>query len=127
MQVNHEQTIQIEALSCTEMSKGTNALKNVAWSTLTCSFVWSNRGTYPPATDNKHLACTTRTRNQKLIVTGDDWGLLNLYRNPNAKGSKPSSYRAHAQRISNLALDLNDKYIYSLGSSDFTMIKWKIV
>lgn len=40
------------------------------------------QGVFPPGTDGSHVNAVDRSKSGQLIVTGDDWGLVSLYRNP---------------------------------------------
>lgn len=57
------------------------------------------QGIFPPATDGSHINGVARNNGKDLIATGDDWGFVNLYKNPNVKGSKFKSYRAHSSHV----------------------------
>lgn len=68
-----------------------------------------------------------RSKSEAVIATGDDWGFVNLYRNPNNKGSKCNTYRAHSSHVVRVKFDSSDKYIYSVGGYDRTLMKWKVL
>ena len=68
-----------------------------------------------------------RSKSKAVFATGDDWGLVNLYRNPNAKGSKCNSFRAHSSHVVRVMFDSSDSYLYSVGGYDRTLMKWKVV
>lgn len=85
------------------------------------------QGVFPPATDGSHVNGVDRSNSGKVFATGDDWGFLNLYRNPCLKGNKAKSYRAHSSHVVRVMFDANDKYIYSVGGYDRTLMKWKVI
>jgi hypothetical protein len=61
-----------------------------------------------------------------VIATGDDWGFVNLYGNPNSKGAKCKAYRGHSSHVVRVMFDQNDSYLYSIGGYDKTLMKWKV-
>lgn len=46
-----------------------------------------------------------RSKNKDIIISGDDWGFVNLYRNPALKGAKALSYRAHSSHVVRVLFD----------------------
>ena len=88
---------------------------------------WPVQGIFPPNTDGSHVNGVDRSQNQQLFAVGDDWGFVNLYNNPNDKESKANSYRAHSSHVVRVKFDASDKYVYSVGGYDRTLMKWRIV
>jgi hypothetical protein len=68
-----------------------------------------------------------RSRSTKVFAVGDDWGLVNLYGNPNSKGAKANSFRAHSSHVVRVMFDERDEYLYSVGGYDRTLMKWKVI
>lgn len=62
-----------------------------------------------------------------MFAIGDDWGLVNLYRNPALKGAKASAYRAHSSHVVRVKFDEKDQRVFSIGGYDRTLIQWKVV
>lgn len=67
-----------------------------------------------------------RNHGEDVIATGDDWGLVNLYGNPNSKGAKFKAYRGHSSHVVRVLFDQSDSYLYSIGGFDKTLMKWKV-
>ena len=44
-------------------------------------------------------------KDKDIIISGDDWGFVNLYRNPALKGAKALSYRAHSSHVVRVLFD----------------------
>ena len=53
-----------------------------------------------------------------LIATGDDYGLVNIYRNPALEGHTPKSYRGHSEHVTRVMFMKNDEYLLSIGGMD---------
>jgi len=63
--------------------------------------------------------------NQKLLASGDDYGLMCVYRNPNRKDNKFHMYRGHSEHVTRVQFADDCKYIFSTGGQDQTTIQWK--
>ena len=59
------------------------------------------------------------------IATGDDFGLVNVFRDPCRNGSVPFSLRGHAEHVVRVAWSPDDQYIFSVGGQDQTVMQWK--
>lgn len=68
------------------------------WATKTCKFQWETQGIYPAGTDGTHVNSVAGSHDGQLIATGDDYGLINLFRDPVIKG-KPRCYRGHSEHV----------------------------
>lgn len=58
-------------------------------------------------------------------MTGDDYGLVNIFRNPCRKGHKPISLRGHSEHVVRTLFHNNDEYIFSVGGYDQTVMQFK--
>jgi WD40 repeat protein len=62
-------------------SGASNTVETV-WCDQTCKLGWNVMGIFPAGCDGSHINSVAMTRDQKLIASGDDYGLVCLYRNP---------------------------------------------
>jgi WD40 repeat protein len=67
-----------------------------------------------------------RSHAKNILTTGDEWGFVNLYRNPAMVGGKCLSYRGHSSHVVRVVFDEKDQYIYSVGGYDKTLMMWKV-
>lgn len=109
-----------------QLKSGASQLRDEKWATYTCKLGWWVQGIFPPATSGDHVNGVDRNHGEDVIATGDDWGFVNLYGNPNTKGAKCKAYRGHASHVVRVMFDANDSYIYSIGGYDKTLMKWKV-
>jgi len=67
--------------------------------------------------------------NETLVATGDDYGLVNLFRNPCRKGSMPRSFRAHSEHVVRVRFGCKnfENFLWSIGGYDQTLMQWKKV
>lgn len=63
-----------------------------------------------------------------LIATGDDFGLVNIFRNPARHRVPPRSYRGHSEHVVRVRFGRNDlnNYLFSVGGYDQTVMQWKL-
>jgi len=58
------------------------------------------------------------------VITADDYGLVNVYRNPVRKGHQPRSYRAHSEHVVRARFNYDASQIISIGGFDKTIMIW---
>jgi hypothetical protein len=112
--------------SLKQLKSGPSQLKDEKWSSYSVKLGWWVQGIFPPATSGDHVNGVDRNHNEDIIATGDDWGLVNLFRNPCLKGAKLTSYRAHSSHVVRVMFDQKDEYLYSIGGYDKTLMMWKV-
>jgi hypothetical protein len=59
---------------------------------------WNVRGIFP-IPDGSHVNGVERSKSKAVIATGDDWGLVNLYNNPNSEGAKVNFFLSNLVQI----------------------------
>lgn len=70
-----------------------------AWATGHAKFGWLVEGIFPSGTDGTHINGVDISRDGTLICTGDDYGLVNIFRNPCRQGHIPISLRGHSEHV----------------------------
>ena len=100
--------------------------RDTKWANSSGKLGWDVQGIFPPSTDGTHVNGVERSSDGKLIVTGDDWGFINVYRNPCLKGSQAISFRGHSSHIMGVQFDESNKHLYSVGGYDKTLMVWKV-
>jgi WD40 repeat protein len=115
-----------DAHTGTQQTGGATALRDEPWAQWTSRIGWPVQGIYPAGVDGSHINGVARSHSGSLVATGDDWRLLNLMRYPCLKGGKPVSYAGHSEHVVRVEFDEQDKYLYSIGGYDRTLIQWKL-
>ena len=62
-----------------------------------------------------------------LLLTGDDYGLVNVFNYPvEHTPSISRSYSAHSEHVVRIEFSKDGKRLFSLGGQDKTLIQWRI-
>lgn len=88
-------------------SGGSNTVEK-EWSTSQARYGWSVQGIYPSGTDGTHINGIDFSSAGDLIATGDDYGLVNLFRNPARAGAQPLSLRGHSEHVVRVKFNKGD-------------------
>jgi WD40 repeat protein len=84
------------------------------------------QGIYPYGSDGTHINGVASLKSHKLIATGDDYGLVNIYHDPCLEDfNKGKSYRGHSEHVTRVKFAMDGKYLISVGGYDQTIIQWK--
>lgn len=107
------------------------SMRDVNWATWTCTLGWPVQGIWPPCSDGTDINAVSRNNKTKRgawIVTGDDFGLVKMYRYPCLiKGSSVTVNRGHSSHVTNVRWSVNDDYVISIGGLDRTVMEWRVM
>ncbi|KAF0698173.1 Aste57867_11158 [Aphanomyces stellatus] len=104
------------------------SLRDVAWDTWSCTLGWPVQGIWPPCADGTDINAVHRSHANDLLVTGDDFGKVKLFRYPAvAKNSVSYAYNGHASHVTSVRWFHNDSHVMSTGGNDRTIMQWKHV
>lgn len=106
------------AAGWTQDANGRSNTTATDWHTNTVKFAWHTEGIYPKGTDGTHVNSVSSSEDGTLLATGDDWGLVNLFRNPCRNGGLPRSFRGHSEHVVRVLFAENDGYLFSIGGYD---------
>lgn len=114
---------------CQQDTSGASNTVETLWSSQHCKFGWIVDGIFPKETSGDHINCVDISEDQSLIATGDDFGLVNLFRNPARKGVPCRSFLAHSEHVMRVKFGRGDLagYVFSVGGQDQALMQWKIV
>jgi microtubule-associated protein-like 1/2 len=114
-------------LKSSRQNKSASALKDVKWATQTCCFGWPVQGIFDPSQDGSDINTCDSNANKSLIVTGDDFGNVNLFRYPVMKGNKSVSSHAHSSHVVRVRFTADERYVLSVGGHDLSVMQWAVV
>ena len=105
----------------------TNAAR-IDWASHHVKFGWLVDGIFPKETSGSHINSVDMSEDGSLICTGDDNGLVNIYRNPARNTVPPKSYKAHSEHVIRVKFGRGKlrNYIFSVGGQDKTLMQWKL-
>lgn len=109
---------------CQQDRSGRTNTTSVVWATKTVKFSWDTQGIYPKGTDGTHINSVSGSADGQLLATGDDYGLVNLFRDPCIKG-RPRCYRGHSEHVVRVMFSADDQHLFSIGGYDQTLMQWK--
>jgi microtubule-associated protein-like 1/2 len=104
---------------------GASNTKAVKWATSHAKYGWLVTGIFPACTDGTHINDVDFSNDGQLIVTGCDYGLVNVWCNPARKGATPISLRGHSEHVVRTRFTKGCDYIISIGGYDQTIMQWK--
>ena len=67
---------------------GASNTRETVWKSQNCKLGWNVQGIYPPGCDGSHINTVAMSFDSSLICSGDDYGLVTIYRNPCLEGHK---------------------------------------
>lgn len=105
--------------------EGASNTTGVTWASSHAKYGWLVTGIFPAGTDGTHINDVDFSSCGQLIATGDDYGLVNVWRNPARKGAKPISLRGHSEHVVRTRFTPGNDYIISIGGYDKTIMQWK--
>lgn len=114
---------------CEQDTSGASNTVETLWASQHCKFGWNVDGIFPKETSGDHINCVDMSEDQSLIATGDDFGLINIFRNPARKGVPCRSFLAHSEHVMRVKFGRGDLsgYVFSVGGQDQALMQWKIV
>jgi microtubule-associated protein-like 1/2 len=92
------------------------------WANHSVKFGWRVEGIYPPMVDGTHINTVEESKDHSLIVTGDDYGHVNIYRNPVKENHFGKVYRGHSEDVTAVRFHGLGEYLISVGGEDKTVI-----
>ena len=104
----------------------TLSLADAIWDTYTNIFGWSVSGIWRKNADATDINSVSRSTTGNLLVTGDDFMRVNLFRYPCIEGASPRMYSGHHSHVMCVRwATKDDKYIISCGGNDGCVFLWR--
>lgn len=114
---------------------GASLLKDMPWSNWQCKYGWPVQGVYDPSnTDSKHVASIHRSspardqpNSSKYLAVGMLDAIVRIYRYPCISNiAQYVELKGHAGVVSDLTFSANNKYLFTEGADDLTVLQWRI-
>lgn len=105
-------------------------LRDTVWATQTCTLGWAVQGLWPPQQDGTEITscdCNLlRGSDETVIVSGDNFGRLQVYRYPcTSTAAIGKRYRIASNPITRVRFVSGDSAVVSLIGLDKAIIQWR--
>ena len=67
-----------------------------------------------------------RSLDRSTFAVANDFGLVEIFRNPNNKASRSKAYKAHSEHVTNVKWTLDNQFVLSAGGYDQCIMQWRI-
>ncbi|GMI41609.1 hypothetical protein TrCOL_g10410, partial [Triparma columacea] len=105
-----------------------SSLRDVEWDSWTSTLGWPVQGIWPAGADGTDVNAVSVTPDHKLVVTGDDFGLVKVFNYPVVtKGASAVEGKGHSSHVTNVRCVRDGSRVISVGGADRSVIVWKIV
>ena len=103
-------------------------IKDLDWATWTCPLGWPIQGTWKPYEKGLEINTVDRSHGRNIVAVGDEYGRLRLYRYPCLKENASClEYQAHSPHIMKVRWANEDKFLFSVGGQDRSIMQWRHV
>ncbi|CAB4035433.1 echinoderm microtubule-associated -like 6 [Paramuricea clavata] len=101
------------------------ALMRVEWETVT-GVLGPNLRVFPPGTDVTDVNTSCRSKDQRVLATGDDFGHVKLFNYPvTVNGAKFRQFTGHSSHVTNVRWTSDDKMLVTTGGMDTSVLIWE--
>lgn len=84
------------------------------------------KGIWPPYSDKTDVNSVDRSKNNgNLLVTGDDFGLVKIFKYPAPEGTKFKKYVGHSAHVTSVRWLHDNSYVISTGGGDQAVLQWR--
>ncbi|XP_029642851.1 echinoderm microtubule-associated protein-like 6 [Octopus sinensis] len=101
---------------------------SIQWATFTGVLGDEVSGIWEKYSATNDINATDANLEGQLLVTGDDFGLVKLFRYPCfRKGSKFRKYTGHSAHVTNVRFSHDKQRVITIGGADHAVFQWKLV
>ncbi|XP_074434711.1 echinoderm microtubule-associated protein-like 6 isoform X3 [Larus michahellis] len=103
-------------------------IKGIHWASWTCVIGSEVNGIWPKYTNVTDVNSVDGNYNSSVLVTGDDFGLVKLFRFPCLKkGAKFRKYVGHSAHVTNVCWSHDFQWVLSTGGADHSVFQWRFI
>lgn len=107
-------------------SRGSETDKDKIWSSNTMKHGNDREGITPPGEDLTHVNGVICSKDNSVMYTSDDFGLVNVFHYPNPQIAESRSFCGHSEHVAGLSLTPDGKRLFTIGGEDKALIQWKV-
>lgn len=101
-------------------------IKKIHWFSWTSVLGAEANGIWPKYSDTNDVNAVDANFAGEVMVTGDDFGLVKLFRFPTLKrGAKFRKYVGHSAHVTNVRFTHDRRYVVSVGGGDHAVFLWR--
>jgi len=116
-----------DASNCKQITSA-SSLRNIQWHTQTCTLGFNVIGIWPEGADGTDINSCSRSRDNQMLCSGDDFGKVHLFKYPVVQPqSVNQSATAHCSHVTNVQFLNEDLGVVSTGGQDCSVMQWKLV
>lgn len=122
-----------------------SAMRDTVWATHTCPLAFQSVGVWPENADGTDVNTVSRSNDQSLMASGDDWGKVKLFTYPAVQPkvccsigvefkavvnnnqfvqSLSHPYGGHSSHVTSVAFMHDDARLVSTGGNDTSVMQW---
>ncbi|XP_032508137.1 echinoderm microtubule-associated protein-like 6 [Phocoena sinus] len=103
-------------------------IKGIPWASWTCVNGPEVSGIWPKYTDVTDINSVDANYNNSVLVSGDDFGLVKLFKFPCLKkGAKFRKYVGHSAHVTNVRWSHDFQWVLSTGGADHSVFQWRFI
>uniref|UniRef100_A0A4W4FP77 HELP domain-containing protein n=1 Tax=Electrophorus electricus TaxID=8005 RepID=A0A4W4FP77_ELEEL len=101
-------------------------IKGIHWVSWTCVIGPEVSGIWPKYTSISDINSLDANYSSAVLVTGDDFGLVKLFRFPcQRKGAKFKKYVGHSAHVTNVRWSHDHQWVLTTGGADHSLFQWR--
>lgn len=105
---------------------GASNCKEMAWASNHIKHGDDRKGIWPPGEDKTHVNDVCLSEDGNTLLSGDDFGLVNLFQYPATEFGKGSrSYAGHSEHVTRVVFSQCGSRIFTAGGQDKAIIVWR--
>lgn len=105
---------------------GLSKTKDFQWASGSLKIGWDVEGIFPSGEDGSHINGVDVSKDKQLLATGDDFGLVNIYRYPcMSLKHRARSYAGHSEHVVRTIFTPEADKLFTIGGYDKTVIQWR--
>nr|XP_029530759.1 echinoderm microtubule-associated protein-like 1 isoform X5 [Oncorhynchus nerka] len=102
--------------------------RDIPWATSNCTLGFQVFGLWPDGSDGTDINAVSRSNDKRLLVTGDNFGKVQLFSFPCSQFRAPSHvYGGHSSHVTNVKFLFDDSCLVSTGGKDMSVMQWRVV
>ncbi|XP_038072339.1 echinoderm microtubule-associated protein-like 6 [Patiria miniata] len=103
-------------------------VRSIRWATWTSVLGPEASGIWPKYSDTNDVNAVDAHFGSEVMVTGDDFGLVKMFRFPSLKkGAKFRKYVGHSAHVTNVRFSHDHRHVISTGGGDHAVFQWRFI